>query len=98
MPEARRPAERLVAQSAHVRAVAAVLVLMRLQDETGLEGLATFLAHVRACFGVLRVSVGSQRVGSVGAVIAFATGVRLLSCKIKRPKGFFFFLTVRLSI
>lgn len=90
MSEARWPAERFVAQSAHVRAVVAVLVLVRLQDETGLKGFATFLTHVRACFRVLCVSVGSQRIGSVGAVITFVTGIRLLSCKIKIPKGFFF--------
>lgn len=88
MPEACRPAERLVAQAARVRAVVAVLVLMRLQYETGLEGFAAFLTHVRARFAVLRVPVGSERIGSVGAVVALITGVRLRSCNTKIAEAF----------
>lgn len=95
MSEACWPAERFVAQTTHIWAVVAVLMLMCLQDKTSLKGFATFLTHVRACFRVLRVSVGSQCVGSVGAVTAVITGIWLLSCKIKIPKDFFFFLTVK---
>lgn len=83
MPEACWPAERLAAQTARVRAVVAVLMLMCLQYKNGLEGFATFLTHVRARFAVLCISVCTERISSVGAVITLITGVWLISCNIK---------------
>lgn len=85
MSEARWPAEGFVAQSTHIWTLAVVLMLMRLQYKTRLKGFATFLTHVRARFRVLCVSVGSQCIGSVGAVITLITGIWLLSCKMKIP-------------
>lgn len=83
MPEACWPAERLAAQTARVRAVVAVLMLMCLQYKNGLEGLATFLTHVRARFAVLCISVCTECISSVGAVITLITGVWLISCNTK---------------
>lgn len=83
MSEACWPAECFVAQTALVRAVIAVLMLMRLQYKTGLEGFAAFLAHVRARFTVLCVPVCTESIGPIGAVITLITGMRLISCKIK---------------
>lgn len=81
MSEACWPAERLAAQTARVRAVVAVLMLMCLQYKNCLEGFATFLTHVRARFAVLCISVCTERISSVGAVITLITGVWLISCK-----------------
>lgn len=81
MPETRRPAEGLVAQAARVRPIVTVLPLMGLQDETGLEGFAAFLADVRPQVAVLRVPVGAESVRSVSAVVALVTGVRLVPCR-----------------
>lgn len=57
VPEARRPAEGLVAPTAGVAPLLAVLPLVGLQDETGLEGFAARLADVGAPVAVLRVPV-----------------------------------------
>lgn len=80
MSEPRRPPEGLLAQPARVRPVVAVLPLVGLQDEAGLEGLAALLADVRARVAVLRVAVRAEGVRSVGAVITLVAGVRFLSC------------------
>lgn len=79
VPEACRPAEGPLAEAAAVRAAAAVLMLMGLEHERRLEGLAALLADVRARVAVSRVSVASQGVGSVCAEVALVAGVRLVS-------------------
>lgn len=83
MSETCWPAERFVAQTTHIWTVVAVLMLMSLQYKTSLKGFTTFLTYVRACFRVLCVSVGSQCISSVGAVITLITGIWLLSCKLQ---------------
>lgn len=80
MPETGRPPEGLLAQTACVRPPVAVLPLVRLQDETGLEGLAAFLADVGTQVRMLRILVSTKGVHSVGAVVTLVAYVGLLSC------------------
>lgn len=81
MSETCRPPEGLVAQAARVRPIVAVLALVGLQYETGLEGFAAFLADVRAHVAVLRVPVGTEGIRSVSAVVTLITGMRLVPCR-----------------
>lgn len=81
VPESCRPSEGPLAEAAAVRATAGVLMLMGLEHECRLEGLAALLADVRARVAVPRVSVTSQGVGSVCAELALVAGVRLVSCR-----------------
>lgn len=79
VPESRRPSEGPLAEAAAVRATAAVLMLMGLEHERRLEGLAALLADVRARVAVPRVSVTSQGIGSVCAEVTLVAGVRFVS-------------------
>lgn len=95
MSETRRPPEAFAAQSAHVGPTVAVLPLVGLQDENGLEGFATFFADVRAHVAVLSVAVSAEGVCSVGAVVTLSTGEGPLSCvlghvvlQLRRPLTF----------
>lgn len=81
MSETRRPPESLLAQTARVWPVVAVLALVGLQYEASLEGFAALLANIRAHITVLCVAVCAEGVCSVGAVVALITGIRLLSCR-----------------
>lgn len=76
--QARRPAEGLAAQAAHVGPVVRVLPLVGLQQEPCLKAFAAFLTDVRAHVAVLRVPVDSEGVRSVGAVVALLAGEWLL--------------------
>lgn len=84
MSETRRPPERFLAQSAGVRSVVRVLLLVGLQDEAGFKGFAAFLADVRSKVAVLRVAVCAQGVCSVGAVPTLVTAVWFLPWRIKQ--------------
>lgn len=79
VPESCGPAESPLAQAAAVWPTAAVLMLMGLEHERRLEGLAALLTDVRARVAVPRVSVTSQDVGSVRAEVALVAGVWLVS-------------------
>lgn len=79
VPESCRPAESPLAEAAGVRATAAVLMLMGLEHERRLEGLAALLTDVRARVAVPRVLMTSQGIGSVCAEVALVTGVWLVS-------------------
>lgn len=94
MSETCWPAERFVAQTACVRAVIVVLMLMRLQYKTSFECFPTLLTHVRTHFAVLCISVSTERISSVRAVITLFTGIWLISCKNKKTNKLTIYLAV----
>lgn len=76
--QARRPAEGLLAQAAHIRPIVRVLPLVGLQQEPGLEAFAALLTDERAHVSVLCIPVDFEGICSVGAVVALLAGERLL--------------------
>lgn len=66
-----RPAEAALAHVADVGLVLAVLLEVGFQQEACFERLATLLADEGADLAVTSLPVDAQRVGSVGAVVAF---------------------------
>lgn len=87
VPESRRPPEGPLAEATAVRATAAVLMLMGLEHERRLEGLAALLADKRAGVAVPGVVVTSQGIGSVCTEVALVAGVRLVSFRGEIGRG-----------
>lgn len=79
--ETRWPPEGLVATAARVRSVVTVLPLVGLQDEPGLESLSAFLTDEGARVTVLRVSVDTEGIRSVGAVVTLVASISPLPCR-----------------
>lgn len=75
--QASRPAESSPADIADVRLLLTVLLQVGLEEEAGLEGLATLLTDEGASLLVACLLVHPQGVCTVGAVLTLVTAVRL---------------------
>lgn len=78
--ETSRPPEGLVAKTTRVWPIITVLPLVGLQNKPSLESLSTFLTDVRTHVTVLCIPMDTERVCSVGAVVAFITSISFLPC------------------
>lgn len=75
--QASDPAEGLRTQPAHIWALLTVLLLVSLEQEACLEGLATFLTDEGAHITMAGFPVDTQGIRPVGAILTFLTGVWL---------------------